>query len=101
MTWNPSPPQKRCKVTIKREQYKIKCVLFLLSSVSNLLKVSAKNRLSEEKAKSFAFLSERFLFKPKTIQNKIRFIFIVEVQPNLLKVTLSLRYKRKKHNNFA
>ena len=30
MTWNPSPPQKRCKVTIKREQYKIKCVLFLL-----------------------------------------------------------------------
>ena len=58
MTWNPSPPQKRCKV-------------------------SAKNRLSEEKAKNFAFLSERFLFKPKTIQNKIRFIFIVEVQPNL------------------
>ena len=67
MTWNPSPPQKRCKVTIKREQYKIKCVLFLLSSVSNLdkVKVSAKN-LSLKKAKSFAFLSERFLFKPKT-----------------------------------
>ena len=52
MTWNPSPPQKRCKVTIKREQYKIKCVLFLLSSVSNLCKVSAKNRLTEEKSKA-------------------------------------------------
>ncbi len=28
--------QNRCKVTIKRAQYKIKYVLFLLSSVSNL-----------------------------------------------------------------
>ena len=54
-----------------------------VSNDNHACKVSAKNRLSEEKAKPFAFLSERFLFKPKTIQNKIRFIFIVEVQPNL------------------
>jgi len=45
--------------------------------MSNLFKVSAKNRLSEEKAKGFAFLSERFLFKPKTIQNKILFLLLL------------------------
>ena len=48
-----------------------------------LSKDSAKNRLSEGKESLFTFLSVRFLFKSKTIQNKNRqiCIFIVEMQP--------------------
>ena len=63
-----------------------------------LLKGSAKNRLSEGKENIFSFLSVRFLFKSKTIQNKGHktFIFIVEMQPTLLKCSVKWRdYKIK------
>ena len=46
-------------------------------------KDSAKKRLSEENTNIFAFLSVSFLSKSSTIQNKITFIFIAEVQPIL------------------
>ena len=64
-------------------------------------KDSAKNRFSEGKENIFSFLSVRFLYKTKTIQNKkgTFYIFIVEMQPILSKDSAKNRFSEGKENN--
>ena len=66
-------------------------------------KDSAKNRFSEGKENIFSFLSVRFLFKSKIIQNKkgTFYIFIVEMQPILSKDSAKNRFSEGKENIFS
>ncbi len=63
-----------------------------------LSKDSAKNRFSEEKENELSFLSVRFLFKSKTMQNKSpkTFIFTQLSQKREVKEEVSLSEAKKR-----